>query len=60
MYGENDVNPYNGYTAKEIWKRDELKKAIAENNGYEVLIVWESEYEKNLAEVIKRCRDFIL
>ena len=60
MYKENDVNPYNGYTAKEIWKRDELKKAIAENNGYEVLIVWESEYEKNLAEVIKRCRDFIL
>ena len=47
---------------KEELKRfaDSIKKEIAEQNGFEVMVVWESDYFNNKTEVIKRCRDFIL
>jgi hypothetical protein len=47
-------------TAQEIWDKDELKINIAEENGYEVLIIWDSEYRwGNKQEVINRCITFL-
>lgn len=39
-------------TASEIWKRDEQKIKFAEDAGYKVLVVWESEYKENKEKVI--------
>ena len=62
IYAQNDIIRIRkvDYLAIDIWNGEKQKKELAENNGYKVLIIWESEYEKNLADVIKRCKDFIL
>ena len=43
-----------------IWQRDKIKKEIAEQNGFEVMVVWESDFYKNEEDVVKHCKDFIL
>jgi very-short-patch-repair endonuclease len=44
-YNSNDLIrlPGNSYLAKEKWKRDEQKVKYLKEQGYEVLIVWESD-----------------
>ena len=41
-YKEND-ELFIGKIAKDIWKKDEEKKAIAEENGYKVYYLWEHD-----------------
>lgn len=44
-YNENDQpNPFNNFTAKEIWENDKQKQKIIENKGIKVIRIWESEY----------------
>lgn len=47
-------------TAEALWKKDALKKKRLEEAGYEVLIIWESEYMKTPELVVERCVDFFL
>lgn len=46
-------------TAGEKWKIDNEKINLIEKEGYEVLIVWESEYHQNHKETIQKCINFI-
>lgn len=46
-------------TAQEIWDNDKNKLMIANNNKYELLVVWDSEYRKDKIGTIDRCRKFI-
>lgn len=63
---ENDTpNPFRkNILAKDMWLKDKNKTEVAKNNGYEVLVIWESEYKRkgveNKEEIIKKCIDFIL
>lgn len=53
-------NPYNkNLTAKQIWEYDNEKRHIAEKNGYEIFIVWESEYYENPFNIINNCVKFL-
>jgi hypothetical protein len=49
--------------AKEIWEKDALKIKCANDNGYEVLIIWDSEYRskgiENKDALIKKCLNFL-
>lgn len=57
-YKADDVINYpgnHGVIAKNVWLYDELKLKIAEDAGYEVKIIWESDYRKNSAKVVKEC-----
>ena len=38
---------------------DKAKKEKAEEHGYQVLVVWESEWAKNPEAVINKCKDFL-
>lgn len=49
----------NGPTSKEIWERDAEKIRVAEENGYEVLVIWDSEFRKNKKETIEKCLKFL-
>lgn len=51
--------PNNKTTAKEIWKKDQEKINFAQSQGYEVLIVWESDFKENKEEVLKKCIQFL-
>jgi very-short-patch-repair endonuclease len=60
LYEEKDI-PFDfiGLTAKEIWENDIEKNKMAQENGYEVLIVWEKDYKDNPEKEIKKCLNFI-
>lgn len=47
-------------TAKEIWDKDEKKRKRAEKEGFEVLVVWDSEYRwGNKQKVVNKCLKFL-
>lgn len=56
---ENPI-PFKNITAKQIWEADKKKNQKAIDNGYEVLVIWEDEYDQNKKEAINKCIDFIL
>lgn len=59
MYTETDSNPRTHRTAKETWERDVEKIAFATNNGYQVLVIWESEFKLNKQDIIDKCIQFL-
>jgi hypothetical protein len=50
-------------TAEEIWNKDLIKIKTAEEIGYEVLVIWDSEYRykglKNKEFIIQKCINFL-
>ena len=46
--------------AYEIWAKDERKKTVAEKHGYDVLIVWESEFLEMPKTTLDRCLKFLM
>lgn len=63
LFESNDYpHPYykeDGPTAKEIWERDNLKINLAKNEGFDVLVIWDSEYRKDKNKTIKKCLNFL-
>ena len=59
IYDENFLNTRTGKTAKQTWELDEHKTNLAKNNGFEVLTIWEKEYNKNKEETIQKCITFL-
>ena len=60
----NDFQPEQIHRIKkkraiDIWKDDEDKKNLIENLGYQLLIIWESEYKKNPQQTLEKCIQFI-
>jgi G:T-mismatch repair DNA endonuclease (very short patch repair protein) len=51
--------PNNTTTAEKIWKKDQGKIQFAQDQGYEVLIVWESDFKENKEEVLTKCIQFL-
>lgn len=45
--------------AEDIWRFDNEKISFIKNLGYDVLIVWESDYYKNKEETINKCIEFL-
>ncbi len=61
LYKKNDCpNPFKkNLTSEKIWIKDNNKLSVAKENGFDVLIIWDSEYKKNKDEIIKKCYDFL-
>lgn len=47
------------YTAAEKWEQDKKKIDFAEKEGYNVLVVWESDLNENFDQVIENIQKFI-
>jgi hypothetical protein len=60
-YSENNVFnfPKSTTTAKQIWKDDLIKKELAEANGFTMLYIWESEFNKNINNVKEKIKNSI-
>ena len=60
-YSELDTpNPFRReLLAKDIWEKDRIKKILANENNFEVLVIWDSEYKKNKQEIIDKCIKFL-
>ncbi len=46
-------------TAQEIWEMDRIKHNEIRSAGYELLVIWESDFRKNKEEVIEECKKFL-
>jgi len=58
-YNEEDFNKSIQETAGEKWKSDDIKNNMIKDKGYQVFIVWESEYNKNPKKTIQNCIQFL-
>jgi len=60
FFQENDkYNPFNDELSKTKWKKDDIKINVAKELGYDVLIIWDSEYRENKEIVINKCKKFL-
>jgi len=57
IYESSWVNPTTKKTALELWDYD--KNMIAKNRGYNILVVWESDYIKYKKRIIDKCMRFL-
>jgi hypothetical protein len=59
-YNENYTHNILKRSAKEIWEYDNQKNNfIKDKLGFDLLIIWESDYRKNKKETIQKCIDFL-
>lgn len=58
-YNKNYFHLYLQKFAYEIWERDKLRIDYIENEGYDVKVIWESDYKQNREKVIQECIDFL-
>lgn len=47
-------------TAKEIWDKDKVKLNFAKNKGFDVLVIWESDFMVNKKEGMNKCLNFMI
>lgn len=59
IYVESDVNPVKKRTAKEIWESDGIRVENLKAAGFDVLILWEDEINKNLVEQLTIAKHFL-
>lgn len=58
-FNESFICPYNKLTFNQIHERDLIKINTAKENGYKVMIVWETDYKSNPKKVIEECIKFL-
>ena len=46
-------------TAKEIWKKDAVRIEALRHAGYDIMIVWESDFKQDPEKVISECQKFL-
>ena len=59
LFESNYKNPVSKISAKDKWKYDKEKNNVARSYGYDVLVIWECDYNKNRDDVIKKCIEFL-
>jgi hypothetical protein len=61
IYEKNDrPNPFRkNITAEEMWQKDVEKIKIANDAGFEVLTIWDSEYRRQKEETLKKCKNYL-
>ncbi len=59
LYESGDINPITKKVAAAIWENDSNKIKIAKESGYEVFVVWESEYINDEDNTLNKAKLFI-
>ena len=60
LYDDDFVNKTTKMTAKETWLKDENKAKCARDNGYDILTIWEEEYNYDYEATLNKCMKFLL
>lgn len=58
-YKSDYFNKRTNKTAQQKWKEDKEKIDLAKNNGYQVLIIWETDYVRDKNKVIDLCLQYL-
>lgn len=59
LFEAKDFNTSINLTAKEKWERDEKRIHIFKKLGYNVLIIWENDYNLYKEEILLKCLNFL-
>jgi hypothetical protein len=59
MHKSTDVIRGLKITAKEKWDMDNLKIELAKINGYDVLTIWEIDYNENKENTLQKCLNYL-
>lgn len=59
IYESTYINPTKNISAQELWDYDKEKINTANQYGYQVLTVWESDYNKDPQGTIQKCINFL-
>ena len=51
--------PWKSLISKDIWEKDKKRINFIKDQGYEVFIIWESEYNENKEMAINKCLNFL-
>jgi hypothetical protein len=51
-YSADSKISQSGKTAKDVWERDRIKLNEAKKRGFDVMVVWESDYQNNPTQVL--------
>ena len=57
-YDENEIL-FEGKSVKDIWERDRIKLELARAKGFDVMIVWEYEWDNNSTEIFSNILKFL-
>lgn len=60
IYDKDFVIPVCNIKASDKWDIDKEKIKLAESHGYEVLVVWESDFIENQELIINKCIKFLV
>ena len=58
-FSPDDKQIKSGRTASDVWKADEDKINFAKRIGFDVLVVWEMDYNSNKDKVLSQCLEFL-
>ena len=58
-YDSDFVLSQSNKTAREVWEDDRLKNLTALENGFTVMIVWESDFKNNMEEILNKCQQWL-
>ena len=59
IYDDTFTNSVSNLTAKEIHDKDAKKLDYAKANGYNILVIWESDYKEDPEGTVKKCIRFL-
>jgi hypothetical protein len=59
MFEDNQINNQIGKTAKEVWEYDSKRIEILESKGFDVMVIWEHEYNEATENIINICNEFL-
>lgn len=59
IYESTYIHKVKCLSAKDIWDADNNKKSLIEQEGFLVMVIWESEYKSNPLQTIQKCLNFI-
>ena len=59
-YNENYYHKHLKMYAKERWVNDRIRVEKTNDYGYQVLIIWESDYRKNPEQTLQKCIEYLI
>lgn len=58
-YVSSFIHPVTKQAAQEKWNHDQLKIDTAKKHGYQILVIWESDYKQHPEQILRECKNFL-
>jgi hypothetical protein len=59
IFESNEIHKIKKIKCSEIWNQDARKLNLAKNYGYDILVIWDSNYINDKEGTLKKCKDFL-